>query len=468
MTQETNNKNILIIDDEQHLLDSLSLTLEAAGFTSVQTCNDSRQALQLLYERSYGAILLDLFMPHFSGETILGEICAEYPLSPVIIVSGTNELETAVRCIKNGAFDYLVKPVEAERLTTTVRRALKHGALLRENQNLRRKIFSHQLQNPQAFAGIITRSKAMHNIFNYIEVIAPASDPVLITGETGTGKELIARCLHLASGRNGQFVEVNVAGLDDNMFTDTLFGHVPGAFTDARQSRPGLVEQAGEGTLFLDEIGDLAPASQIKLLKLIQAGEYYPLGSDKLNRSSARIVAATNQDLKARQKQGSFRKDLFYRLSTYHVHLPPLSNRREDIMALAEHFLREASAEFKITTPKLSQKLSCLLQAYNYPGNIRELRAMIFDGLARGGSSGLEKKLSSLVRSCEHPPRVRNNNYKLGTKDMLFPHPLPTLEDISQKLISEALDRAGGNRTLAAKMLGVSRQTLHRRLKETD
>jgi DNA-binding NtrC family response regulator len=468
MTAASDNKGILVIDDEQHLLDSLSLTLESAGFEHVRTCSDSREALVLLSRQEYGAILLDIFMPHLSGETILGEICAEYPHTPVIMVSGINELETAVRCIKNGAFDYLVKPVEAERLITTVRRGLKHGALLRENESLRRKIFSHKLQHPEAFTGIITRCESMNNIFNYIEVIAPALDPVLITGETGTGKELIARSLHLASGRSGKFVEVNVAGLDDYVFADTLFGHVPGAFTDARQARSGLVGQADEGTLFLDEIGDLAPASQVKLLKLIQAGEYYPLGSDKLNRSSARIVAATNQDLKAKQKQGSFRKDLFYRLGTYHVHLPPLRNRREDIPALAEHFLAEASKELNITLPKLSSKLSCLLQNYKYPGNIRELRAMLFDGLARGGAGGLEKKLSAQAGACDYPPSGNHKSPQVSPGGMFFPHPLPSLEEVSRKLIDEAMDRARGNRTLAAKMLGVSRQTLHRRLKETE
>jgi DNA-binding NtrC family response regulator len=465
MTSVSAGKGILVVDDEQQLLDSLSLTLEAAGFNHVQTCSDSREALVLLSRQEYGAILLDICMPHLSGETVLGEICAEYPHTPVIIVSGINELETAVRCIKNGAFDYLVKPVEAERLITTVRRGLKHGDLLRENESLRRKIFSHKLQHPEAFAGIITRCDSMRNIFNYIEVIAPVSDPVLITGETGTGKELIARSLHIASGRQGKFVEVNVAGLDDHVFADTLFGHVPGAFTDARQARSGLVEQAEGGTLFLDEIGDLAPASQVKLLKLIQSGEYYPLGSDNLSRSNARIVAATNQDLKSKQKQGSFRKDLFYRMGTYHVHLPPLRDRREDIPILAEHFLAEASSELNVAPPEQSPELSCLLQNYNYPGNIRELRAMLFDGLARGGPEGLEKKLSALTGACDPRPSGGHVVSEPAPEGLSFPSPLPSMEEMSKKLISEAMHRAGGNRSLAARMLGVSRQTLHRRLK---
>ncbi len=455
--------SILIVDDEQHLLDSLALTLRSKGYEHVLTCTQGSEVMSLLDEDRSLVVLLDLFLPDLSGEEVLSRICTEHPYTSVIIITGINEIETAVRCIQAGALDYLVKPVDPERLVTSVDRALKHSAILLENHRLRTRLLHQRLQNPQAFEHILTRCPQMQAIFNYLEVIAPARDPVLITGETGTGKDLLARSLHLASQKKGRFLQVNTAGLDEHMFADTLFGHVRGAFTDARQARDGLVEQARGGTLFLDEIGDLPPGSQVKLLHLIQNQEYFPLGADRPKQSEVRIAAATNRDLEARIQEGYFRRDLYYRLSTYHVHLPALRERPEDIALLAEHFLEEAARELGLERTSLPQHLASWLQICDLPGNVRELRSLVFDGLARGGIHGLEEKLRSLTGR-EEPPEESHGFYT-NSRDLGFPDPLPTLESASQDLIQEALRRTDGNKARAARMLGVSKQALHQRLR---
>jgi len=456
--------SIIIVDDEQHLLDSLALTLRSKGYEHVFTCTQGSEVLSLLNEQRCQVVLLDLFLPDLSGEEVLSRICTEHPYASVIIITGNNEVETAVRCIQAGALDYLVKPVEQKRLVTSVDRALKHSAILLENRRLRSRLLHQEVQNPQAFEHILTRCPQMQSIFNYLEVIAPARDPVLITGETGTGKDLLARSLHLASRRNGRFLQVNTAGLDEQMFADTLFGHVRGAFTDARQSREGLVEQSRGGTLFLDEIGDLPHGSQVKLLHLIQNQEYFPLGADQPKKADVRIAAVTNRNLETRIQEGHFRKDLYYRLSTYHVHLPPLRERPEDIVLLTEHFLEEAAGELGLERSPLPRHLASWLKSCDLPGNVRELRSLVFDGLARGGIPGLEEKLRSLTGR-EDPPEECPGFYT-HSREPGFPETLPTLESAIQSLIQEALRRTGGNKARAARMLGISKQAMHQRLRK--
>jgi len=340
------NPAIHIVDDETRLLNSLLITLRSNGFEHVRAFAAGSDFCDALPGSDCAVVLLDLFLPDMPGMEILERIQGEFPHVVVVVITGVDETETAVRCMRAGAFDYLVKPVQPERLITTVQRAFNHAVVLRQNITLRQRLLAGGLDHPEAFAAILTADPKLHAIFQYLEVVAPAADPVLITGETGTGKDLTATALHAASGREGPLVSLNVAGLDDNMFADTLFGHVKGAFTTASGHRPGLIQQAKAGTLFLDEIGDLSLSSQVKLLKLIQDREYYPLGADKPSRCTARIVAATNQDLRQCQQEGRFRGDLFYRISTYHVQLPPLRERGEDVLLLTRHYLRRAWAEF--------------------------------------------------------------------------------------------------------------------------
>jgi DNA-binding NtrC family response regulator len=271
---------ILIVDDESSILLAIDTTLQMAGLNNTITCQDSRRVMELLADKPIEVMLLDLNMPNVDGHHLLDDVRQEYPDVPIIIVTGAVEVETAVRCIKAGAFDYIVKPVEADRLITAVNRAVSFQELKRENQSLRRHMLRNDLEHPEVFHRIITANRKMLTIFQYVESIATTSQPVLIRGETGVGKELIARAIHRMSGLKGAFVAVNAAGLDDTVFSDTLFGHVKGAFTGADAPRGGLIEQADGGTLFLDEIGDLTQASQVKLLRLLQEGEYFALGAD--------------------------------------------------------------------------------------------------------------------------------------------------------------------------------------------
>ncbi|NIO86619.1 MAG: AAA domain-containing protein, partial [Candidatus Aminicenantes bacterium] len=252
--------------------------------------------------------------------------------------------------------------------------------------------FSDRVNHPEAFKEIITNDAKMKSIFQYIEVISSSPEPVLITGETGVGKELIAKVIHELSNRNGDFVAVNVAGVDDNIFSDTLFGHEKGAFTDAVRARAGMIQTASGGTLFLDEIGDLSIASQVKLLRLLQENEYFPLGSDIAKYTDARVILATNSNLKFLSKSGRFRKDLYHRICVHRVHVPPLRERLDDIPLLVEHFLHEAAETLKKKKPIVPGELFSLLETYRFPGNIRELRAMVLEAVSSAKSQMLSLK----------------------------------------------------------------------------
>jgi DNA-binding NtrC family response regulator len=368
---------ILIVDDEEVVLNGVRRTLRANGFDEVLMCADSRNVEPLLEGEPIALILLDLMMPHIGGRELLERIASSHPEIPVIVVTAEQDVRIAVDCMKVGAYDYLLKPVGADELMSTVRRALEHRELRDENARLRSKLLEQDLEQPRAFAGLITADQSMIRVFAYLEVIARGSHPALITGETGTGKELIARALHDLSGRKGPFVAVNVAGLDDTMFSDTLFGHRPGAFTGASGTRRGMIENAGRGTLFLDEIGDLAEASQVKLLRVLQEREYYTLGDDVPKRLEARVIAATHQD------PSKLRRDLYFRLRSYHVRIPPLRERLGDLPLLINHIVREAAVDLSKQPPVVPDRLYRALGRYDFPGNIRELRAMVFDAVAR-------------------------------------------------------------------------------------
>lgn len=326
-----------------------------------------------------------------------------------------------------------------------------------------------KIERSNAFGEIVTKNEAMLSIFKYIESIALTSEPVLITGETGVGKELIAKAIHELSGLKGRFLAVNVAGLDDNVFSDTLFGHAKGAFTGADQVRRGLIENAEGGTLFLDEIGDLSSASQIKLLRLLQEGEYFPLGQDEPKRKDVRIVTSTNADLWSLQRVGKFRKDLNFRLRTHHINVPPLRERLDDIPLLVGHFLDKAALTLKKKKPTIPKESLTLLRTHSFPGNIRELQAMIFDAVSRHLS-----KILSLDVFKSHIDRLHgeeNDAMKQEPEEtslITFSSKLPTIKQATQLLVDEAMKRANNNKSIASRMLGISRQALSKRLKGTD
>ena len=267
---------VLLVDDEQQFLFSAENALITSGISNVLTLNDSTKAMEVLDRDEFSLVVLDINMPGISGLELLPMIVERHPNIPVVIITAMNDVESAVQSIKAGAFNYILKPVDDTRLVTTIKSGLDLRAIRNENRRLKDYLLKDKLENPQAFEEIITKNNSMRAIFKYIEAIAKSPLPVLITGETGTGKEMIAKAIHRLSSRPGELVPLNVAGVDDNLFSDTLFGHKKGAFTGAEQDRKGLIEQAEKGTLFLDEIGDLRLESQVKLLRLIQDGKYFP------------------------------------------------------------------------------------------------------------------------------------------------------------------------------------------------
>jgi DNA-binding NtrC family response regulator len=412
--------------------------------------------------------VLDLVMPQVSGLDLLNRIMEERPETPVIVATGVGDLDTVVSCMRAGAFDYLTKPVDRTRLVTSVRHAIDKWETAREVSSLKESMLSTGLSHPDAFRDIVTRDPVMRAMFKYAEAIAPTSLPVLITGETGSGKELFARAVHSLSGRGGGFVPVNVAGLDDTLFADTLFGHVKGAYTGADTTREGMIAKAEEGTLFLDEIGDLAPESQIKLLRLLQEKEYYPLGTDRPRPTNARFVFATNIDVSEATKQGRFRKDLLYRLKSHHIRIPRLQERKDDLELLVDHFFDKASKELGRNRPSAPRELISLLRSYSFPGNIRELEGMVFDAVVRHQSRtlSLQSFRAAIGERAELDSQPTGEGEHPNAIEGLFSNCeiLPTLQEASNLLIQEALHRAADNQATAAQLLGITRTALNKRL----
>ncbi len=460
-----NQTSILIVDDEKNFLESLRFIFTTRGYPDLTLISDSREVEPLLKTRPFSLILLDITMPGLSGLDLLDLMIKSNPETPVIMITARNEVSTAVSCIKAGAFDYLVKPVAEERLFTTVELALELTRLRQENKALRSSLSNAQLKHPEVFKKFTTQNTVLIKTFAYIEAITDNQEPVLITGETGTGKELAARAIHDASTRTGSFVPVNIAGLSEHLFDDALFGHVKGAYTGADTERKGLIEEAAGGTLFLDEIGDLAPLSQVKLLRLIQDKKFRPLGSNSYKTAEVKIVTATHHNLQDRVKEGNFRSDLYYRLSVHHLYLPPLRERLEDLPLLIDDFLQEASISLKRKKPTPPWELYTLLSTYSFPGNIRELRSMIFDAVARHSQKVMsltvfkEKICPGSRKNPQSPTSSQEENVKIK-----FGQALPTIKEAEEILINEALNACQGNQTLASEILGLTRKALNSRL----
>ncbi len=463
---------VLIVDDEVQILISYNVMLKSAGIKNTFTLEDSREVLPFLHKNGASAIILDLTMPFLSGQELLVKIKEEFPEIPIIVATATNDISTAIECMRNGAENYLVKPIEKNHFISSIKRVLEIRSLKDEVSNLKHSLLSDELKDPSAFDGIVTINKKMGSIFKYIEAIAFSPFPVLISGETGTGKEMIARSIHLANKNSRNFVVVNVAGLDDNLFSDTLFGHKRGAFTGADSSREGLILQAENGTLFLDEIGDLSMQSQVKLLRLIQEREYYQLGSDTPKKTSARVVVTANVDLKKMVKEGKFRKDLYFRLSAHQIKIPPLRERKEDIRPLTDYFIEEAAASMKKKIPTYPPELITLLSTYFFSGNIRELQAFIYDAVSRHISGVLSlQSFKDIIEEGRESSDLTDNNENNRNLDMSeFFNQFPTLKNAEAFLIEKALEQAKGNQGIAASILGISRQALNKRLtrRKTD
>jgi DNA-binding NtrC family response regulator len=363
---------ILVIDDEEIVCLSCQRILSEEGY-DVYTRLSGPEGLRLIAEEPFDLVIVDLKMPGMDGIEVLQAIKRDYPQIPVIMMTGYATVESAVEAMKSGAFDYLPKPFTPDEVAVVVKKALETRSIMLENIYLRGEI-----QAKYRFENIIGNSKKMQEIYRLIAKVAPTNSTVLISGESGTGKELIARAIHYNSARKDrQFVPVDCAVLSENLLESELFGHIKGSFTGAIVTKPGLFEVADGGSLFLDEIGNISLAMQSKLLRVIQEREFTPVGGTKLKKVDIRLIAATNQDLQEKIKEGAFREDLFYRLNIVPIQLPPLRERKEDIPLLALHFLRKYCQEMGKNPKALSPASLELLMRYAWPGNVRELENII-------------------------------------------------------------------------------------------
>lgn len=466
MTAIKSRQKILVVDDDTDLLHQLTRLLVSKGFGTVVPLSMPAAVMEQLARGDVSVVLLDLVMPEISGADLLAKINQLYPHIPVIMMTAVADVATAVDCIKTGAFDYLAKPLDTARLFAAVSKAVSFNELACQNRLLKNFLLGEPLAGAEHFSGIITADPKMHALFKLVEAVAPTLHPVLLCGETGVGKELFARAVHAASGLEGEFVSVNVAGLDDVMFTDMIFGHKRGAFTGASEQRDGLIRKASGGTLFLDEIGDISPAAQKILLRLLQEKEYYRLGSDMLYQSNARIVTASNRDLKELVAAGTFRQDLFHRLAVHHIQLPPLRERQGDIPLLAEHFARQSAEALGKEPPELTIELKLALSQFDFPGNIRELINMMRHAVACNSSGVLSvKDFEGLVPMAAHRGKGSVQVSSEGSFSLYASfEKFPTIDLVEELLIQEAMRLSNGNKGVAVEMLGITRPTLNKKL----
>jgi len=443
---------ILVVDDERHQRDILQMILESEGYETA-TAGNARQALAALKEYPFDIVLTDLKMPDMNGIALLQELLRLQKGLLVVLMTAHGTIGSAVEAMRKGAFDYLTKPLDKEELLLVVRRALEQSLLVRENIMLR-----EQLRDRFRIDNIVGAHGSMQEVFRTILKVAPSSSTVLIYGESGTGKELVARALHHESDRRSRpFYAVNIAALPEGLLEAELFGHERGAFTGAVARKIGLFEQASGSTLFLDEVGELKRDLQVKLLRALQEREIMRVGGTERVRVDVRIVAATNRELEEAVREGSFREDLYYRLSVIPVVLPPLRDRRTDIPLLVEHFLakyRESGRNREINEAALK-----ILADYDWPGNVRQLESVIERALLLGeGPQIMPEDLPAAVRAgITAPP---------GPMGIEFPESGIDLEALERSLIVKALEKAGGNVSRAARLLGLSRRTLQYRLEK--
>lgn len=445
----TYHGTILIVDDEEIALRNLQHLMNKEGYqvTAVQNGVD---ALQLLQQNRYDVVLTDLRMEKVDGMQILQSARSLHPNTEVIMITGYATTDTAVEAMKQGAFYYIAKPFRIEEVRKVVREAMEKVALRQENQRLRQQV--------EAISGktrIITHDAAMQHLLSTAQQIAPTDCTVLITGDSGTGKELFARFIHEHSQRNmGPYLAVNCGAFNKDLLANELFGHVKEAFTGASSAKKGLIEAASGGTLFLDEITEMSPEMQVKLLRVLQEREVMRLGATEAIKTDIRVIAATNRDLTTVLQNGSLRQDLYFRLNVVQLHIPPLCQRRSDIPLLINYFLQKYSAEMRKEVHGVSPAALARLNHYDYPGNVRELENIIARGtaLTHGPLIDVQHLPENLYQTDDttQPPQPRR---------------LATLDEHEQDYIRWVLDQVGGNQSLAAQTLGINRSSLWRKLK---
>ena len=442
---------ILLVDDDRSLCEWVEAALTKRGLT-LTSRTSADQGFALLDAEDFDVVIADLNMRGMNGLELCQRIAGSRPDTPVIVITAFGSLETAVAAIRAGAYDFITKPFEIEALHLTLNRAIAHRALRQEVRRLRRAV-----TEASRYGELLGASSAMRKVYDLLDRVAETDTSVLITGESGTGKELVARAIHQRSRRaTGPFVVINCSAMPETLLETELFGHVKGAFTDARSARTGLFLQADQGTLFLDEIGDLPLPLQPKLLRALQERKVRPVGSDTEVAYDARLIAATNRDIELAVEEHRFRDDLYYRINVLQVHLPPLRERGSDILLLAQHFIEKYAAGANKPLAGLTPEAAEKLMSYGWPGNVRELQNCIERAVALARFDHIVvEDLPEKVRA------YRASRVLLGGED---PTDVLPLEEVERRYILWAVDALGGSRTLAAQKLGVDRKTLYRKL----
>jgi DNA-binding NtrC family response regulator len=440
---------LLVADDEKNIRQGLAAALEMDGY-QVETAADGDEGWKRFQKGDIDLVITDLRMPGLSGEEFLRRISAETPGIPVIILTGHGTVENAVEAMRNGAYDFLTKPVNLDRLSLLVKRALANRELVLKHRRL-----EEELEHKKQFRTIIGTSAPMRRVFDTINRAAPAKASILITGESGVGKELVADAIHDLSPRKDKpLIKVHCAAIPDTLIESELFGHEKGAFTGAVSRRRGRFELANEGTLFLDEIGEIDQNIQIKLLRALQEKKFERVGGEETLEVDVRIVAATNKDLKVEIEKGLFREDLYFRLNVVNIHVPPLRERKDDIPLLVASFLREFSSENGKALDGIDEKARSCLYAYDWPGNIRELRNCM--------ESAVVMSKGPVITEGDLPPTLRTKNDEGWIRIPLG----STLEEGERIIIRDTLSVQKGNKSKTAEILGIGRKTLHRKLAE--
>ena len=452
-------KRLLIIDDEENMRHMLQVMLQKAGY-AIQTAADGVEGLEQIAKQDFDFVLCDLRMPNMDGMTFLEKARQTHPDQTVIMMSAYGTVDTALEAMTIGAYDYISKPFKQDEVLLTLKKAEERERLKKENVELQNRL--RKIEQKYSFGNIVARSEAMAHVFELVEKVAKHKTTVLITGESGTGKDLIAKTMHSNGNRTSvPMVSVNCASIPENLLESELFGYKKGAFTDAVKDKPGLFDQADGGTIFLDEIGELPLSLQVKLLRVLQEEEISPLGSTVSKKIDVRVIAATSRDLRKEVDEGRFREDLFYRINVMKIHLPPLRERRGDIPLLVGYFINLFNEKLGKDIEGLSSQTMPLLMAYSWPGNIRELENVIERAVLLGKGRWITPTdLPQSITSVQHPSTSAVPEHTLSIKK--------ASKTLERDLIQKALELTEGNRSKAAKILEISRPILISKIKQYE
>lgn len=443
--------NILVVDDERSMRELIEVDLKHRDFAS-RTCATAEEAIRLLKEKEFDVVLTDVRMPGTSGLQLCEQVVANRPDIPVVVMTAFGSLETAINAIRVGAFDFVTKPIEMDLLAIVLDRAVKHRQLQEQV-----RLLSERVEHAGRFGDMIGDSPVMQELYDQLERVADSEASILITGESGTGKEIVARSIHERSRRrHGPFVPVNCAAIPDALLESELFGHAKGAFTDARTERKGLFLQANGGTLFLDEIGEMDQSMQAKLLRALEENRVRPVGGDQEIAFDVRVLSATNRDLESAIEEGRFREDLFFRINVIQLIVPPLRARGTDVLLIAQHYLERFAERAGKPIQGISEKAAEKLLGYSWPGNVRELRNVIERAVA------LTRYENIAVEDL--PEKIRDHRASQMVIAGEDPDEFSTMEEVERRYILHVLNAVGGNKSNAARVLGLDRKTLYRKL----